>query len=72
MKLTLLINNSVNGLFIGQIKEYPAVISQGSSIEELKENIQEVLELYLEDLNEIDKTDVERLKVEEIVLAERI
>ena len=36
--------------FIGTIKEIPAVISQGNSIEEAKQNVRDALELYLEDM----------------------
>ena len=49
MKLTILISKGEE-FFIGTIKEIPAVISQGSSIEETKENILDALELYLEDM----------------------
>jgi predicted RNase H-like HicB family nuclease len=35
--------------FITTIKEFPAVLSQGKSVEEAKENILEALQLFLED-----------------------
>ncbi len=57
MQFDLIINNSENGNVIGQIKEYPAVTSQGSSIEELQENTQEMLKLYLEDLDGLLQQD---------------
>ena len=49
MKLTILISKGEE-FFIGTIKEIPAVISQGSTIEEAKENVLDALELYLEDM----------------------
>jgi predicted RNase H-like HicB family nuclease len=47
MKLTLLITQGTDFL-IGSIKEIPAVLTQGTSISEVKENILDALELYLE------------------------
>jgi predicted RNase H-like HicB family nuclease len=49
MKLTIVISKGED-FFIGTIKEIPAVISQGSSIEEAKENVLDALRLYLEDM----------------------
>lgn len=49
MKLTVLIIQGAENL-IGSIKEIPAVITQGSTREEVMENIQDALELYLEDM----------------------
>ena len=49
MKLTLLITQGSNFL-IGSIKEIPAVLTQGTTISEVKENILDALELYLEDI----------------------
>jgi predicted RNase H-like HicB family nuclease len=50
MKLTLIIKKGKNGFLIGQLKELPAVFTQGHSIDEIKENILDVLEMYLEDV----------------------
>lgn len=49
MKLTISISKGEE-FFIGTIKEIPSVISQGSTIEEAKENVLDALELYLEDM----------------------
>lgn len=49
MKLTILISKGEE-FFIGTIKEIPGVISQGTTIEEAKENVLDALELYLEDM----------------------
>jgi predicted RNase H-like HicB family nuclease len=48
MKLTLLITQGTEFL-IGSIKEIPTVITQGTSIAEVEENILDALKLYLED-----------------------
>lgn len=49
MELTLLIQKTNDGWYIGQLQEYPPVMSQGKTIDELKENIKDALKLYLED-----------------------
>jgi predicted RNase H-like HicB family nuclease len=36
--------------YIGRIKEIPAVLTQGSTVEETKENVLDALKLYLEDM----------------------
>jgi predicted RNase H-like HicB family nuclease len=52
MKYTLVVKRGQNGFLIGQLKEFPAVFTQGTSLAELKENIVDALEMYLEDLQE--------------------
>lgn len=47
MKLTIAISKGEE-FFISTIKEIPAVVSQGITIEEAKENILDALQLYLE------------------------
>ena len=51
MKLTLIITEGEE-YFIGMIKEIPAVLTQGSSVGEVKENLMDALELYLQDMRE--------------------
>jgi len=48
MKLTINIQQGESGWWIGQIEEIPAVLDQGRTIEELKKNLMEALEFYLE------------------------
>jgi len=48
MNLTAIIEKSDDGWFVGQIEELPAAISQGKTIEELKTNLVEALQLILE------------------------
>jgi predicted RNase H-like HicB family nuclease len=50
MKLTLIIKKGKSGYLIGQLKELPSVFTQGITIEEVRENILDALELYLEDI----------------------
>jgi predicted RNase H-like HicB family nuclease len=49
MKLTISISKGEE-FFVGTIKEIPAVISQGTSVEEARENVLDALEFYLEDM----------------------
>jgi len=37
-----------SGWYVGQLEEFPAAISQGKTIEELKENLVDALKLLLE------------------------
>lgn len=46
--LTILVEKGEDGWLVGQIEEYPAVISQGKTITELKENLTDALKLYLD------------------------
>jgi predicted RNase H-like HicB family nuclease len=55
MKLTMQITKGEN-YFIGTIKEIPAVLTQGSTVADVKENILDALELYLEDMREENAT----------------
>ncbi len=49
MKLTIVIIKGDDGFLIGQIKEIPEVITQGFTVEDVRENIKDALDLYLED-----------------------
>ncbi|MFD2785505.1 type II toxin-antitoxin system HicB family antitoxin [Hymenobacter rubripertinctus] len=53
MKLTLIIRQGKTQL-IGQLKELPGVLTQGSTVAEVKENIHDALALYLEDMRADD------------------
>lgn len=39
MKLTAIIEKSNDGWYVGQLEEIPAVLSNGKTIKELKENL---------------------------------
>ena len=46
--------------YIGKLKEVPGVFSQGASLEELEENIQDAYRLMMED----DEKDLPNVRVE--------
>lgn len=50
MKLTIVISKGEE-FFIGTIKEIPAVLTQGKTVEETRENVLDALELYREDFS---------------------
>ena len=70
MKLTAIIEKSEDDWFVGQIEEIPAAISQGKTIEELKANLIDALNLLLEVNKENTKKEYKGKKVirEELVL----
>jgi predicted RNase H-like HicB family nuclease len=51
MKLTIVVSKGEE-FYIGAIKEIPAVLSQGATIQEAKENVLDALEFYLEDMQQ--------------------
>ncbi len=51
MKLTITISKGEE-FFIGMIKEIPAVLTQGITVEETRENVLDALQLYLEDMRQ--------------------
>lgn len=67
MKLTLVIKKGKSGFLIGQLKEIPAVFTQGLSVEEVKEKIKDALDLYLEDTREQYHPDGDMLQEEELI-----
>lgn len=48
MTITAIIEKGENGWLVGQLKEFPAVIDQGKTVDELKRNLIQGLEFYLE------------------------
>ncbi|MDX2002497.1 MAG: type II toxin-antitoxin system HicB family antitoxin [Chitinophagales bacterium] len=66
MKLTMLITEGEEYL-IGKIKEIPAVLTQGKTIDEVKENLKDALELYLEVMRH-EPEDARIITEEEFVL----
>jgi len=69
MKYTLVIKQGKDGFLIGQLKELPAVFTQGMTISELRENIADALELYLEDMREKYQPQGVMVDEEEVVFA---
>ncbi len=48
MKFTAIIEQDAQGWYVGQVEELPAAISQGKSVEEVKANLLDALQLLLE------------------------
>ncbi len=48
MTVTAIIEQGDDGWLVGQLKEFPAVIDQGKTLEELKKNLLSGLQFYLE------------------------
>ena len=69
MTLTLVIKKGKNGYLIGQLKELPAVFTKGLTVEEVKENIVDSLEMYLEYIREQYLPEGEMLQEEELTFA---
>ncbi len=67
MTLTLVIKKGKSNYLIGQLKEMPEVFTQGITIEEVKENIVDALEMYLEDIREQYRPEGDMLQEEELV-----
>jgi len=53
MKFTAIIEQGENGWLVGQVEEIPAAISQGKTIEELKENLLDAIKMILDANKEI-------------------
>lgn len=48
MNLTILVEKGEDGFHAGQLQEYPPVMSQGKTLDELKENLKDALTLFLD------------------------
>ena len=48
VSITAIIEESLDGWFVGQIEEFPEAISQGKTIDELKENLKDALKFEME------------------------
>jgi predicted RNase H-like HicB family nuclease len=49
---TAIIEKSDDGWYVGQLEELPEVISQGKTVQELKLNLQDALELVISNARE--------------------
>ena len=67
MKLTSVISKG-DEFFIGSIKEIPAVITQGTTIEDAKANVMDALELYLEDMQS-EESNLENVLEEDLIIS---
>ena len=62
MDLTIIVEKGENGFLIGQIQEYPPVMSQGKTIDELKSNLKDALKLFLDVQTEQIENDYSKRK----------
>ena len=71
MKLTAIIETGENGWLVGQLEEIPAVMSQGKSVDELKANLVDALQLYLDVQKELTEREYSGKLIlrEEIIMA---
>ena len=65
MKLTLIVLKG-DEYYVGSVKELPGVVSQGSTIEEARENTLDALNDYLEDMRQ-DNDSNETVLQEELI-----
>lgn len=63
MNLTILVEKGEDGFYVGQIQEYPPVMSQGKTLDELKENLKDALTLFLEVQKEQVEKDYSKRKI---------
>jgi len=59
ISITAIIQKTPEGGYIGQLQEFPEVLSQGKTVDELKENLEDALNLILETRR---KTTIEAYK----------
>lgn len=48
MKYTAIIEKSEDGFYVGQVQEMPEAIAQGATIDELKQNLLNALQLVID------------------------
>lgn len=68
MNFTAIIEKSDDGWYVGQIEEFPAAISQGKTINELKENLIDAFSLLME----TNKEDMEKEYTDKSVIRENL
>lgn len=66
MKLTIVIGKGEE-FFIGRIKEIPAILTQGETIESAKQNVLDALELYLEDMQS-EEDNMNKVLEEDLII----
>jgi len=52
-QFTAIIEEGLNGWFVGQVEEVPEAISQGKTVEELLENLTDAVKVVLQAKSEI-------------------
>ncbi len=68
-ELTIIVQKDTeSGLLVGQIEEFPAVISQGNTLDELKENLKDGLKLLLE----VQKSDLTKQYLKQKIIKRKM
>jgi len=68
-KFKIIIEKGEDGYFIGEAPELPGCYSQGKTISELKNNMKEAIELYLETKKELrQKTAKKFVEIGEVII----
>ena len=60
---TAIIEKSEDGWYVGQLEELPEVISQGRTLQELKQNLQDALDLVIANAREATRSLYEGKKI---------
>lgn len=71
MKLTVVISQGEE-MLVGQVREVPGVLTQGSSVDEVMENIQDALEIYFQDTDTRETTINSELNLKDVVLTKEL
>lgn len=71
MKLTVVITQGEE-MLIGQVQEVPGVLTQGKSVEEVMENVQDALELYFLDSEVVLEHNNSQLNFENVVSTQQL
>ena len=68
MEYTAVIKKTLDGWYIGQCEQVPEALTQGRTIEEVKENLKDAINLVLED----DKEDFRKAHKDEKFIRRKI
>ncbi len=68
MKFTAIVEKGENGWFVGQVEEIPAALSQGKTIQEVKDNLLDALKLILE----VNKELTEKEYIDKSIVVEEL
>ena len=59
-------------MLVGQVREVPGVLTQGASVEEVMENIQDALEIYFQDTDTRETTINSELNLKDVILTKEL
>ena len=68
-KFKVLVEKGLDGYFVGEALDLPGCYSQGKTVRELLNNMQEAIELYLETLVDLNKKPHKKFfEIKEVVV----